>query len=186
MKQILLLFIFVFLTISCQAQKKDLDLQWKTYEFPEAGMKASFPCEPVKSFKSFQDKPRPIHTYNFDCEVSGIKFLISSKNHLDDFDENTFERNFEANESNLKFMFGAVESFDKKENFLTNGFISKYYEIKPKVGGKVKSLMVVNESRSYEALFGVTPDNEKKLKNLKIDYDEIGKKFIDSFQILDK
>ena len=182
----LLLSIFVFLTISCQAQKKDLGLQWNTYEFPKAGMKASFPCEPEKSFKSFQDKPRPIHVYGFHCEVSGIKFLISSKNYMDEFSENTYEETFEANESNLKFMFGAVEGFDKKENFLTNGFISKYYEIKPKSGGKVKSLIVVNESRSYEALFGVDPENEKKLKNLKVNYDEIGKKFIDSFQILDK
>ncbi len=85
MKKLSLLFVFAFFIISCRAQKTDLHLQWKEFESEEAGIKASFPCEPQKYYKSFQDEPRPIHVYDFSCEAEGIKFLISSKNYMDVF-----------------------------------------------------------------------------------------------------
>jgi len=185
MKKIILLFIFVITTISCQSQKANSSLQWKEFDFPDAGLKVSLPCEPKKYFKSFQDNPRPIHVYDFSCETEGMKFLVSSKNYMDDFNENTFKQTFDANESNLKTMFGAIESIEEKNDFLTNGLSSKYYEVTPKVGGKVKSLIVVNNSRFYEAMFGITPESERNLKESKVDYNEISKKFLDSFQITD-
>lgn len=160
--------------------------QWRNFESKEAAIKVSLPCDPEKSFKSFQDEPRPIHNFGFSCEVQGMRFLISSTDYMENFNERTFKQTFNANESNLKSMFGAIESTEKKENFLTSGFSSKYYEITPKVGGKIKSLIVVSENRFYTAMFGVTPENEKKLKGSKVDYDELSKKFIDSFQIIEK
>ena len=186
MKKLTLLFVFVFLAISCQAQKSNLNLHWKEFESKESGIKVNMPCEPKKSFKSFQNEPRPIHVYEFSCEVEGMKFLVSSKNYMDKFSENTFKQTFDANENILKTMFGTVENLEKRENFLTDGYNSKYYEVKPKTGGKIKSLIVVNENRSYEAMFGVTAENEIRLKESKIDYDEIAKKFTDSFQIIDR
>jgi len=161
MTNILVFLLFVLSTASCQAQKSDLNLQWKEFESKESGMKISLPCEPEKYFKSFQDKPRPIHVYDFSCEVEGIKFLISSKNYMDDFNENSFKQTFEANEGNLKTMFGAIESFNEKKDFLTNGFISKYYEVKLKGSGKINMLVVVSEIRSYQVMVGITSDSDK-------------------------
>ncbi len=105
---------------------------------------------------------------------------------MDNFNENTFKQTFDTNESILKTMFGTVEKLERKDNFLTDGLASKYYEIKLKNGGKVNTLVVISENRSYEAMFGVTPENEEKLKESKVNYDEISKKFIDSFHITDK
>lgn len=186
MKRILPLLLSALFAVSCQAQKVNSNLTWKEFESKEAGMKVSLPCEPKKNFKSFQDEPRPIHVYEFSCEAEGMKFLISSKNYMDDFNENTFKRTFESNESILKTMFGTVEGFEKKENFLTNGLESKYYEVKLKSDGKINMLIVVSKNRSYEAMFGVTPESAVKLKESKIGYEEIGKKFIDSFSVIDK
>lgn len=183
MKNILMFLLFVLSTASCQAQKSNLNLQWKEFESKESGIKISLPCEPKKYFKSFQDKPRPIHVYDLSCEVEGIKFLISSKNYMDDFNENSFKQTFEANESILKTMFGAIESFNEKKDFLTNGFTSKYYEVKLKGSGKINMLVVVSEIRSYQAMVGITPDSDKKLK---ANFEEISKKFVDSFQITEK
>lgn len=181
MKKLLLIFFCGVVTICCSAQKQDSNLQWKTFNFPEAGMKASFPCEPEKYFKSFQDKPRPIHVYDFDCEVEGIKFLISSKHYMDDFNENTFNEIFENHEFILKKMFGEIESYNEKKDFFTNGFASRFYEAKYKSGGDVNSLVVLSENRSYEAMIG---NPSVSVKNP--DFNEISTKFIDSFQITDK
>ncbi len=142
------------------------------------------PCEPIKSFKSFQDEPRPIHVYEFDCEVEGIIFLFSFKNHLNDFDEKTTTKTFEANESNLKFAFGKLERFVEKDNFQTNGFASRSYEIYPENGGRIIDLIVVNEQGTYEASIGVTPENEARIKVKKIDFEKSAQKYMSSFQVV--
>lgn len=184
MKKLSLLFLFVFFSVSCQGQKSDL--QWKDFESKDAGMKINIPCEPKKFFKSFQDNPRHIHVYDFSCETEGIKFLVSSKNYMDDFNDKTFKQTFDAIESGYKTMFGEVENFNDKDVLLANGFPSRSYGIKYKNGAKIKSLVILNQERSYTILVGMPRDNERKLKESKISFDEVSKKFIESFQILDK
>ncbi len=171
---------------SCKAQNSKPELKWEKFESSESGMKAEMPCQPKKYFKSFQDNPRPIHVYSFDCEVNGIKFLISSKNYMDDFDEKSFQKVFESNEFILKTQFGEIKEFTEKKDFLTNGFKSKYYEVIPKLGGKIKSLMVVNKTRAYSTWVGVIPEKAKEVENKNIDFEKIGNTFIKSFQILDE
>lgn len=185
MKKILIFIILSVLTISCQAQKSDLDLKWREFEFKEAGIKVSLPCDPEKYFKSFQDEPRPIHVYSFSCEIKGMKFLISSQHYMDKFEENTFDKTFESHETNLKTIFGSIEDFNEKRDFKTSGFNSKFYEVKPESGGKINNLFVVSESRFYDAMFGILPESEKQIKESKIDYESISKKFTDSFQIIE-
>ena len=182
MKKLLILLLFSCSIISCKAQKKETPLQWKDFESKEAGIKVQIPCEPKKYFKSFQEQPRPIHVYNFNCEIEGLKFLISSKHYLDDFN-NTFKQTFDAVESNLKTMFGEIKSFNERKDFQTNGFESKYYQVKLNSGAKINQLIVVSKTRSYDAMFAVLPD---KAKESNTDYEKIGKQFIDSFQLLEK
>lgn len=183
MKKILLIVWFAMFSFSCHAQKNDL--KWKDFESKEAGIKASFPCEPKKSFRSFQDEPRAIHVYGFDCEDKGIKFLISSKNYLNEFNQDTFKQTFDSNELILKTMFGVVESFNERKDFLTNGFTSRYYEVRPKSGGKVNSLIVLSENRSYELIIGITPDNAKKMEMSNANFQDVSNRFIDSFQVIE-
>jgi hypothetical protein len=182
MKKLLLLFTFIFFIISCQAQN-EVSLPWKEFESIESSMRVQIPCEPKKYFKSFQDQPRPIHVYSFNCEVNGLKFLISSKHYMDEFNDKTFKQTFDAHESNLKTMFGEVESFNERKDFLTNGFDSKYYQVKLKSGAKINQLVVVSKTRSYDAMFVVTPE---KAKESNTNYEKIGERFIDSFQVLEK
>ena len=149
-------------------------------------MKTEFPCEPKKYFKSFQETPRPIQVYDFDCKTEGIKFLITSKNYMDEVNEKSIQNVFENKVSFLKTQFGEIQNFDVKSNFLTNGFQSKYYDVSLKSGGKLKSLVVVNKVRFYNVLVGVNQEKANELKNKNIDFEEIGNKFIKSFQIIDK
>ncbi len=69
---------------------------------------------------------------------------------------------------------------------MTNGLSSQFYEVKLKAGGKINSLLAVSKTRSYQAMFGISSESEKKLKKLNIDFEKISKKFTDSFQIIEK
>lgn len=185
MKKVTILILFALFTISCEGQKTDLKLQWRDFESKEAGVKVSLPCEPTKNFNSIQDEPRPIYLYEFSCEIEGMTFLLSSKHHSQEFNEKTFSRTFEIEEELLKTIFGEVNTFNEKSDFLANGFVSKYYEVRPKKGGTVNKIVVLSKIRSYTALFGIMPKNERKIRESKIDFESISKKFIDSFQVIE-
>ena len=186
MNKIIVFILFLTFAFSCKAQSEDLKLRLKEFESKEAGLKASLPCEPEKFFKSFQDRPRPIHVYDFDCETGGIKFVISSKNYMNEFNEKTLAQTFASHENILKNFFGEVESFNEKKDFLVSGLKSGYYEVRLQAGGKINELVAASNVRYYVATVGVMPQNVKKLKESKLDYDSVSKKFINSFQVIDK
>lgn len=162
------------------------ELKWTDFGSNSAGIRASLLCTPKEAVKSFQDQPRPINVYSFDCEFGGIRFLLSVKNHQNDFNAKTINESFESNEFLLKSMFGEVEKFSARKDFTTNGFASRDYEMELKGGGKVRSLIVVNEFATYSALIGVTSDNHEIMAQKKLDFKNISDKFIGSVEILKK
>lgn len=101
---ILLVLIFNY---SCQTQT--INLTWIEFSSAETGIKVNVPCQPDKNIKVFQEEPKPIRVFTFDCKVKdGIKYLFDLKEYMDDFDENKiserlkyFEENF-TNEIMLK------------------------------------------------------------------------------------
>ena len=84
----------------------------------------------------------------------------------------------------MKNTFGEVEKLSVRKDFSTNGFVSRDYDLELKDGGKVRSLIVVNEFATYEAFIGVTQDHLATIAKKKLDFENISKKFINSVEIL--
>ena len=93
-----LLLIILLGFVSCSSQT-ETGLKWSDFESKVAGVRASLPCTPKASDKSFQDQPRPIHVYEFNCEIEGIGFLLSVKNHQNDFNSKMIDESFESTNS---------------------------------------------------------------------------------------
>src|SRR2546428_10333263 len=93
--RVLLIVLLAFIT-GC-SQTTD-ELKWGDFESKNARIRTTFPCTPKETDKSFQDQPRPIHIYSFECESSGLRFLLSVKNHQNDFNSKTTDESFESNE----------------------------------------------------------------------------------------
>ena len=180
---LLLIILFGFVSGCSQTETGP---KWSDFESKDGGIRASLLCTPKERIKSFQDQPRPIHIYSYECESNGIRFLLSVKNHQNDFNAKTIDESFESNEFLLKSMFGEVEKFSARKDFTTNGFASRDYDMELKAGGKVRALIGVNEFATYEALIGVTQDNLEIIVQKKLDFKSISDKFIGSVEILKK
>ena len=102
MKRKILLLVFVFFIISCQAQKADLSLQWKTFDFSEAGIKVSFPCEPSESVKTFQKEPKLAKVYNYTCKKDGFEFSVSLAEHFGKFNPEKVKDSIDDIEKGLR------------------------------------------------------------------------------------
>jgi hypothetical protein len=156
-------------------------LKWNEFRSTEARVSATMPCAPKETHKSFQEQPGPIRVYEFDCETEGMRFLISVKNHMNDYSSKTIDESFETSEFVLNTMFGDVEKVGIRKDFTTNGFASRTYDLQLKEGGKVRSLTVVNEFATYEALIGVTQENTAS--TYYPNFDDIADRFIGSLQV---
>ncbi len=178
-----LLVLFCF--ASCGGQTS-VSFEWKTIEFTDARIRASLPCVPKISKKSFQDEPRPIQIYGFDCEIDGIRFSLSVKNHQNDFTLKTVSESFDSNEFLLMSMFGEVEHFSVRNHRTTKGYESRDYDVAITDGGKIRSLIVVNEFATYQALVGVTSENLHILGQKKLDFVKVSEKFFGSVEVLNK
>lgn len=159
------------------------DWKWREFHSSDARIKASVPCDVAKTVKSFQVEPRPIKVYGFECKIDGFSFLISVKNHMDAFNPNTVANAFESNEFILKNMFGEIEKSDLREGQTPEGFLSRDSDVRLIGGGRVRSLVVVNEFATYEALVGITQDDLRTVSEKKLDFDSLADRYVRSIQI---
>ncbi len=178
--RILLIILSSFTLVSAQAA---VDWKWRDFHSSEARIQAIVPCDLVKTVKSFQDKPRPIKVHGFNCEIRGIRFLISVRDHMDTFNPYTIENAFEAHEFILKNIFGDVEKAVLWAGSTSEGFLFHDYNVRLKDGGRVRSHIVVNEFATYEALVGMTKDDLEVVTEKKLDFDAIADRYLKSIQI---
>ena len=176
--------LFVCFVSGC-AQTTD-KFEWQVIQSADARLRGLFPCEPKLAKKSFQDDPRPIHVFDFSCEKEGMRFLLSVKNHPNDFTSKTVDESFESNEFLMKNMFGSVESFDVRNGRTSNDFELRDYDLLVKGGGKIRSRIVVNEFATYQALVGLLPEKIKSSGQKKLDFVTVSERFIASVEILNK
>lgn len=176
------LIILLFFT-QCSNETIFNDLKWRAVVAKEAGVKVDFPCEPKKDFKSFQEKPRPINIYEFSCQVDGMKFLVSSKNYLDDFNEKSIPDYFESIESINRVMFGTVKKLDEKDISKYPNVKGKFYKLELESKGIIYILALADENRTYDIMAGLLPEKNSS-ENVENEFDKIAKKFIDSLEII--
>lgn len=88
-------------------------------------------------FKFFQEKPRPIRVFSYECEFEGIKYLASLKEHMDEFDKKRVPQQLMAKEDYLPELFKEKKLevvFFKKEDSQRDGFPVRTFEAE--IGGK--------------------------------------------------
>ena len=192
MKITFLITFFVFLICSCSSQDKIPNLNWKEFVSEETGIKIKTPCEPTKSVKSFQEKPRPIRVFSFGCEIdSGNKFLFDLKEHMDEFDKNKiseqlkyFEESFSSktmidtfnlNTEDIKSVTG--------EDIKRNGFQARLSEVKFSNGNRIKHIAIINERGTYNAMVGISRKSHQSDEQFEKYYQNIANTFIESFQL---
>jgi hypothetical protein len=83
----IVLMLCVLFCWTCSAQKESSKLIWKNFDFSDAGIKVSLPCEPSKSVKTFQEEPKLAQVYKYSCEKEVLKFSISLAEHFGEFSQ---------------------------------------------------------------------------------------------------
>lgn len=173
----------LFIT-ACGSIEPDFNLNWKEFTFKEAGFKAEFPCEPIKDFNSFQDEPRPVHTYEFSCDIEGMKFYISSKHYLDNFNENSIKDIFDSFESgHKKFLSIGLKETKAMEIKKFSNTKGKLYKFENQEKAIIYQLVLANDERFYD-LTNLLLAKNNSTKESKSEFDKISKRFRDSFEII--
>ncbi len=82
LKVLVLIAVLTSLFSSCSAQSLEPRADWKTVESPDAGFKATFPCEPASTKKLFQKEPKIANLYSYKCDHQGISFRFRCRKDL--------------------------------------------------------------------------------------------------------
>lgn len=164
--------------ISCANKVSSADLYWKTQSLPESGFKIDFPCSPEKFYKSFQDESREIHVYSFDCEIKKMKFYVSSKHYMEDFDEESISKAFDAAEDGHKEFYADLSQTSRTEIDKFENGKARLYKLENKQGKILYHLFLANDERTYSVITSLLEKDEK------VDFGAISKKFIDSFETI--
>src|SRR5688500_9153870 len=90
-----LLFICLAFWSSCVAQTSS-DVEWKTFDFSDSGIKIALPCEPLREAKVFQEKPKLAQTYTYGCKKDNFDFSVSLAEHFNEFDPNKAKESFDG------------------------------------------------------------------------------------------
>lgn len=175
--------IFLFFVPSCFNENILLDIKWTNFSSKEAGFTIKFPCEPKKSFyKSFQDKPRPIHVYEFDCGKGNMKFLVSTKHYMDEFNNESIPMAFEAIEGGHKQFYAELKETEKIEFNKLPKTTGKLYKLESENGKILYHLALADNERIYSVM-SVLLGGDNLTENMKKDFDKISQKFRDSLEI---
>lgn len=181
--KIIILWLFALSVLCCRWHDDPFSSQWRSFKSDEAGIEASFPCEPQRAALLPEDEESRFFVYSFKCELQGVNFLISKRKHQRTFNDETIENTFEDNRVLLRSIFGEPGEFIESEEILTSGFRSRIYRLSLIKGGFVSTKVVVNEEAVFEAMVSVIPDEWETVVRNGIDLETVEKRFIDSFAI---
>lgn len=188
MNKIILSIFAALLIISCKAQEKTPEAIWKNNSFDDARFSIESPCELERTFfKSFQEKPRPIRVFSYECEYEGVKYLASLKEHMDEFDEKRVPNQLKLKEEYLPELFKEKNLeviFLKKEDLSRNGFPARTFEAE--IGGKDlwREFTLVNPQGVYNlTTVLIIKKGSKRSEDIENNFNSHSQKFFDSFHI---
>lgn len=141
------------------------------------------PCEPNKNVKTFNSPTVNTYVYTFNCEFEAMKFMLISKDHNPNSEKDK-QKFLKIAEEELLISIAAKGKVIKTEEVQVDNSLAHLLEIEFGQKVKVKTLIVITEKSSLTALFG--PPQNTVATNDDRNYDEIGKKFINSVHILMK
>lgn len=173
------------LCCSCLAQKGAEQLPWKSFVSEEAGVKASFPCEPETKVGVFQKTPKLARAFDIKCEYKGLTYSIHLSEHFREFDESKIIEKFDVVEDTFREYLGENAGVLKSTDItLPNGSAARIFEAK---SGEMmfKQLHTQNQRGAYNVSVMTKKGADPAAVSSK-EFDEIAQKFFDSFEILKK
>ncbi|MGI9055525.1 MAG: hypothetical protein ACR2F2_06955 [Pyrinomonadaceae bacterium] len=181
MKKLLILFLFVIFVVSCTAQKADTNLVWKNYDFSDAGIKISIPCDPNKSVKVFQEKPKLAQVYQFTCKTDNIEFSISLAEHFGAFEPSKTKDALDGVEKTMR------EGVKDSAKILTKDFFfrtlaAKQIDVKNEttIG---RHLHIQHERGAYNIQLIVKRKPNQSSEDLKVEFDSVASEYFDSLKV---
>lgn len=181
MKRITILLTLVFFIISCQTQKADSSLQWKDFDFSEAGIKIALPCEPSKSIKTFQKEPKLAQVYQYVCEKDEFKFSVSLSEHFEEFDPKKVKDSIDSIEKGLRDGIKNNANFSSRDVIFQN-FQCRVFDVKnATVLGR--HLHIQNERGAYniQLISNIKPNQSNE--DFNSEFESVGKILFDSLII---
>lgn len=185
MKKIVFAKLFLLVCfVACSSQNNTNKSDWKKFNLEDAGIKISLPCEPSKSVKVFQEKPKLAQRYTFDCKQDNLEISVSLAEHFGDFDEVKAKENMGFTEKMLKEGIGDKADFSSKD-LTFQGFLAK--EFIAKNSSRLSHLLNVQNKRGmYNFQLISTKKTNQSGKSFNNEFDKNSKEFFDSIQIIEK
>ncbi len=188
MHKIIVLFLVTLLMVSCKAQEKNKETVWSNASFEDSGLSVDSPCEMKRTFfKTFQEKPRPIRVFSYECENQGIKYAAEVKEHMDGFDEKRVPQQLTAKENYLPELFKEKNLevvFLKKEDLQRDGFPVRTFEAE--IGGKDlwREFVLVNKVGVFNlTAVLIVPKGNGRNQEMENNFNNQSQKFFDSFHL---
>jgi len=153
-------------------------LTGKLSKSPDAGFKATFPCEPASTKKLFQKEPKIANLYSYKCDHQGISFSISLPERFEDFDSSRIEQDLSGVEQTLRSMIGDKAQVVSK-NRVVKTHSSREFEVDG--GGTYGRQLNIAHPRG---VYGVQAFGKYANKAGRSEIESLAQRFLDSFTFL--
>jgi len=175
-----LLFVFLTFWCSCAAQTRS-DIEWKTFDFSDSGIKAALPCEPSREAKVFQKEPKLAQTYTYGCKKDNLDFSVSLAEHFNEFDPNKAKESFDNIEEMLRNSIKDKATLTAKDITFQTYAAREITSENENVLGKM--LLVQNKRGSYNVQLMARRKPNQSKEDFNDEFQKNSKQLVDSVKI---
>lgn len=181
----IILVLVAALSFSCGQPAQQAALDWKPFNYTDAGVKASFPCEPKTKSDTIQQAPKPARSFEASCQQGIYTFTFHLPEHTGEFDQAKLTEKFDAFEKEIRDGFGPNARLLKASNVtLRSGMSARAFDAKS--GGLMyRGLHTQNARGAYNLSVQTSGDpNATRKKGEAEEFDKVAQQFLDSFEIV--
>ncbi len=178
-----LLFVSLTFWCSCTAQTRS-DVEWKTFDFSDSGIKVALPCEPSREAKVFQKEPKLAQRYDYGCKKNNLDFSVSLAEHFNEFDPNKAGESFDNIEEMLRNSIKDKATLGTKDTTFQAFAAREITSENENLLGKI--LLVQNKRGTYNVLLMSRRDANQSKENFNVEFQKNAQQLFDSFEISPK
>lgn len=180
-KVLLLIIALSFTAVSCNGQSIPAD-QWTSYEFPDMGVRARFPCKPQSTSKIFQEKPKLARSFGMSCSTKEYNFALSLPERFGEYQEEMVEKELQEAEDMLKIIL------EEKASLTTRRAIFRNYPARESViknDWSIGRQILFSHEKGVYSIHVQRPDRTTTLTPKQLEeFEAVATAFINSFELL--
>jgi hypothetical protein len=177
-----LIFLISLCGFSCNGQQSN-KFVWKTFEFKDAGVAISLPCEPERTAKVFQEKPKVARSYSFSCSEADFDFAVSLPERFNAFNPEKAEEELQNAERTLRVMIDDKAAISGRDMNI-QGKLAREFTVKND-WTTGRQVAVVDERGIYNIQLSFTAPNGATLTVKQIsEFHAVANKYFDSIKIV--